>query len=235
MSRTSVETRPLQSGMDLDPAELSLADRYKLLIGAIVPRPIAWVSTVSPDGRLNLAPFSFFAGISSNPMSLLFCPANTDAGAEKDSLRNAKPPNEGGTGEFVVNVVPEALALRMAACAEPLAYGKSEFALAGLTPEPSVRVRPPRVAQSPFAFECRTDRVIRLNPGAPNGGNIVIGEVLLARAADGVVNARLHVDPGALGAVGRMGGRGYCTTRERFDMPMGAPALALPNPLPGPR
>jgi len=217
--------------MDFDPARLSIADRYKLLIGAIVPRPIAWVSTRSPLGELNLAPFSFFAGVASNPMTLLFCPANTDAGEEKDTLRNAKPAHEGGTGEFVVNIVPEALALRMAACAEPLPYGQSEFEFAGLTPEPGERVGAPRVAESPMCFECRTVQVIRLNPGAPSGGNIVIGEVLLVRAREGLINDRLHVDPNLLKAIGRLGGRGYCTTRDRFEMPMGAPALTQPHPL----
>src|SRR5215510_13173869 len=163
--------------MDLDPASLSIPDRYKLLIGLIVPRPIAFVSTVSPDGRLNLAPFSFFNGLSSEPMSLLFCPANKPDGSEKDSLRNAKPVDEAGTGEFVVNVVAEEFERKMAAAAEPLPYGESEFALSGLTPVPSAVVRPPRVLESPASFECRTDRVIRLNPGAAAGGNIIIGRV----------------------------------------------------------
>src|SRR5580765_603384 len=93
--------------MDLDPLALSQADRYKLLIGCIVPRPIAFVSTVSPSGRLNLAPFSFFNGVGSDPMTLLFCPANKPDGSEKDTLRNCKPVSEGGTGQFVVNAATE--------------------------------------------------------------------------------------------------------------------------------
>lgn len=211
--------------MDIDPGVLDQKDRYKLLIGCIVPRPIAFVSSVSPDGRLNLAPFSFFAGVSSAPMSLLFCPANKPDGTEKDTLRNVLPPGEGGVGEFVVNVVSEAFERRMAACAEPLAYGKSEFELAGLTPVPSIAVRPPRVAESPASFECVTDRVIRLNPGVPAGGNIVIGRVVRVYAREGLVDERYRTDPAALCAVGRMGGLGYCRTRERFEMPMGVTAL----------
>jgi flavin reductase (DIM6/NTAB) family NADH-FMN oxidoreductase RutF len=214
--------------MQVDPAQLSQPDRYKLLIGAIVPRPIALVSSCSPAGALNLAPFSFFNGVSSAPMTLLFCPANKPDGGEKDTLRNALPPGEGGVGEFVVNVAVEEYERRMAACAEPLPYGESEFDLSGLTPAPSVRVRPPRVAESPVSFECRTLRVLRLNPGVPGGGNIVIGEVVQVHIRDGVVDARWHVDAAALRAIGRMGGRGYCRTGDpaaRFEMPMGRAAL----------
>ncbi len=218
--------------MHLDPATLSVADRYKLLIGCIVPRPIAFVSTVSPAGDLNLAPFSFFAGVGSNPMTLLFCPANKADGSEKDSLRNAKPIAEGGTGEFVVNIVAHEFARRMAACAEPLGYGESEFDLSGLTPVPSVKVRPPRVAESPASFECRTVQVIRTNPGRQAGGNIVIGEVVYVHVRDGLTNERFHTDPALLDAIGRMGGLGYCTTRDRFEVPMGRSALDEPNTAP---
>ncbi len=211
--------------MEIDPAALSQPDRYKLLIGGIIPRPIALVSTISPDGRTNLAPFSFFAGVGSNPMTLLFCPANTPEGTEKDTLRNAKPASEGGTGEFVVNVVHESYERLMAATAEPLPYGESEFTRFGLTPEASAKVRAPRLAESPICFECRTMQVIRTNPGAPAGGNIVLGEVVHVRALQGVVSERYHVDPAALATIGRMGGLTYCRTRERFDMPPGVKAL----------
>lgn len=211
--------------MDLDPRSLPQPERYKLLIGLIVPRPIAFVSTVSPDGRPNLAPFSFFNGVSSEPMSLLFCPANKPDGTAKDTLRNVLPPAEGGTGEFVVNIVSEEFERRMAAAAEPLEYGESEFALAGLTPAASAVVRPPRVRESPASLECRTARVIRLNPDVPAGGNIVIGEVVHVHLRDGLVNERLHTDYDRLRAIGRMGGLAYCRTRERFEMPMGRGAL----------
>lgn len=214
--------------MDLDPASLSPQDRYKLLIGCIVPRPIAWVSTVSPAGLPNLAPFSFFAGVGSDPMTLLFCPANTPQGTEKDSLRNAKLASEGGTGEFVVNIVSHELARKMATTAEPLPYGESEFTLAGLEMAASVVVRAPRVALSPVSFECRTLQVIRTNPGAPAGGNVVLGEVVHVHLGDSIVDERLHANPAALDAVGRMGGLGYCTTRDRFEMPMGRRALQGP-------
>ncbi|MBY0312687.1 MAG: flavin reductase family protein [Phycisphaerales bacterium] len=216
--------------MELDPAVLSIADRYKVLIGVIVPRPIAFVSTISPDGRANLAPFSFFSGVGSNPMTLLFCPANNADGSEKDTLRNAKPVSEGGVGEFVVNVASEKYERQMAACAEPLKYGESEFELSGLGMSASVVVRPPRVLESPVSLECRTLQVVRTNPGQPSGGNIVIGEVVHVHVAEGVMNERLHTDPDKLGAIGRMGGGGYVRTGAgaggvRFEMVMGRKAI----------
>jgi flavin reductase (DIM6/NTAB) family NADH-FMN oxidoreductase RutF len=208
---------------------LSQPDRYKLLIGAIVPRPIAFVSTLSPDGKPNLAPFSFYAGVGSDPMTLLFCPANKPDGTEKDSLCNAKPIAEGGTGEFVVNSASEPYARNLAAAAEPIPYGQSEFELVGLTPAPSRVVRPPRLLEAPIAFECRTLQVIRTNPDAPHGGNIVLGRVVHIHIRDDAVNHRLHIDPDTLAAIGRMGGSSYCRTRDRFDMPMGRAALRNPD------
>lgn len=210
--------------MEIDPASLIQRDRYKLLIGGIIPRPIAFVSTVSPDGRRNLAPFSFFAGVSSEPMSLLFCPANKPDGTEKDTLRNllaaGRGPDAEG-GEFVVSVVRHAIARPMALCAEELPYGASEFELAKLAPAPSHSVRPARVGESLLSYECRVMKVIRLAPGAPGGGNIVIGRIVWVHADDSAIDAEYRLNPGALDAVGRMGGLSYCTTRDRFELPMG--------------
>lgn len=214
--------------MELDPAALSIPDRYKLLIGAIVPRPIALVSTLDAQGRTNVAPFSFFAGVGSNPMTLLFCPATSPDGSEKDSLANSKPPAEGGTGEFVVNVVSDAFVRKAIATSEPLPHGSSEFDAVGLTTAPSRVVRAPRVAESLVAFECRTLQVIRTNPGAPSSGNIVLGLVVHVYVSDTIINAKLHVDPAALDAVGRLGGMNYCHTRDRFDIPLGLAALNAP-------
>lgn len=216
--------------MELRPEDLSQRDRYKLLIGCVVPRPIAFVSTISRDGRTNLAPFSFFNGVGSDPMTVLFCPANRPDGGEKDTLANCKPVSEGGTGEFVVNATSESYMREMATCAEPLAYGESEFELAHLDSAPSVRVKAPRVARAPWAFECETMQVIRTNPGAPAGGNVVIGRVVHIHIDDGIVDAKLYVDPVRLAAIGRMGGFGYCFTRDRFEMQPARETLAQPAP-----
>lgn len=205
--------------------KLSPSERYRLMIGCIVPRPIAVVSTVSPDGRPNLAPFSFFNGIGAEPMTLLFCPANKADGSEKDTLANCKPVGEGGSGEFVVNVALEDYRREVAAAGEPLAYGESEFELTGLGMAASRVVSPPRLAESPVAFECRTIEVMRLASGVAGGANVVIGEIVHVYVRDDIVDEDLHVLPDRLPAIGRLGGLGYCTIRDRFDLPRGRAAL----------
>ncbi|MBK7643120.1 MAG: flavin reductase family protein [Planctomycetes bacterium] len=216
--------------MEIDPDRLAARERYRLLIGCIVPRPIALVSTISPEGRTNLAPFSFFNGVGSDPLTVLFCPANKPDGSEKDTLRNAKPVSEGGTGQFVVNASVESYAREIAASAEELSYGESEFELTGLATAPSLRIRPPRLARAPWAFECETLQVLRTNPGHALGGNIVLGRVVHIHIDDALVDSRLVVDPAKLAAVGRLGGISYALTRQRYDMPPGRDALTRPPP-----
>ena len=211
--------------MEICPEDLEVRDRYKLLIGTIVPRPIAFVSTVSADGAHNLAPYSFFNGVGSDPMTMLFCPVTDSDGSDKDTLRNALPPDEGGVGEFVVNVATEVYARKVAAAAEKLPHGESEFELTGLTPIASSRVRAPRLAESPVSYECETIQIIRTNPGRPASGNIVLGRVLCIHVDDALINERFHVDASRLAAIGRMGGPEYCRTRDRFQMPRGREAL----------
>jgi flavin reductase (DIM6/NTAB) family NADH-FMN oxidoreductase RutF len=210
--------------MEIDPATLEQKERYKLLIGLVVPRPIAFVSTLSLDGRTNLAPYSFFNGLSSEPLCVLFCPANKADGTEKDTLRNCKPRSEGGAGEFVINASVADYAREIALSAEPLPHGESEFDLTGLAVAPSTRIRTPRVARAPWSLECETVQVVRLAPGAPAGGNVVIGRVLHVHVDDGLIDAKLRIDYAKLGAIGRLGGISYCTTVERFDLPPGLPA-----------
>lgn len=214
----------------IDPASLPVDRRYALLIGSIVPRPIAVVGTCAPDGsEPNLAPFSFYAGAGSDPMCLLFCPANRPDGSEKDSLRHAKPRAEGGSGEFTVSVATEPIIRQVVACAEELRPDASEFDLSGLTPVRGTTVRAPRVAESPITFECRTLQVIRTNPGRPSGGNVVLGQVVWIHASSALIDERFRVDPDRLLAVGRMGGMDYARTRDRFALPWGAAALESGN------
>jgi flavin reductase (DIM6/NTAB) family NADH-FMN oxidoreductase RutF len=210
----------------MDPASLPPDRRYALMIGAIVPRPIAVVGTSAPDGsRPNLAPFSFYAGVGSDPMCLMFCPANRPDGGEKDSLRNAKPVAEGGSGEFTVSVATEPLIRRIAACAEDLPPEESEFELAGLTPAASVKIRAPRPLECPITFECTTLQVLRMAPGRRGGGNVVLGQVVWIHADPTVLDERLHVHADRLQAVGRMGGIAYTRTRDRFELPSGRAAI----------
>lgn len=215
---------------ELDPAELSSKDRYKLLIGCITPRPIAFVSSVSPDGKTNLAPFSFFNAAGADPMTLMFCPVTTPEGGEKDTLRNARPPEEGGVGQFVVNVAVEAYARQVSAAAALLPYGDSEFDMAKLTPAPSRVVKPPRLEESPVSFECETTHVIALAPGVPSSGTVVMGRVVHVWIREDLADDRLRVDPDRLQTIGRMGGPAYCRTRDRFELPRGHEALRAEPP-----
>lgn len=210
--------------MEIDPSTIGNRERYKILSGVIVPRPIAFVSTQSPDGRLNIAPYSFFNGVGSDPMTVLFCPANNADGSEKDTMINCDAPPR-GLGQFVVNVVTEGYAARMAATAHPLAYGESEFELAGLTPAPSRVVTPPRLGESPVALECETLEIVRTNPGGSGGGNVVIGKVVWVHVSDEIIDAGYSIDHDKFKAIGRMAGAAYLTTRDRFDLPFGKAAL----------
>ena len=211
--------------MEFRPEDLHPRERYKLLIGGIVPRPIAFVSTISPAGDFNLAPYSFFTGVGSSPMTLLVCPVTLPDGSDKDTMRNALPVDEGGVGQFVVNVATETYARGVAAAAEALPYGESEFDLTGLHAVASARVRPPRLKESPVSFECETVQVIRTAPGEPGSGNVLMGRVVSVHVDEALINERFHIDPDRLQAFGRMGGLQYCTTRDRFEMPRGRAAL----------
>ncbi len=216
---------PTPPTVEFNPAELSHAERYKLMVGAIVPRPIGFISTVDREGRHNLAPYSFFNGVGAEPWLVSFCPANDLNGAPKHSLTNALPESEGGTGCFVVNIASYALARQVAAAGEDLPQGESEFELTGLTPTPSHAIPAPRVAEAPFGFECRTEHVLRFADGTPGGANLVVGRVVHAFAHEGLVNDRLHIDPARLDAIARMGGPTYARTTALFDLPRGRAAL----------
>lgn len=198
--------------MLLDFTALKPRDAYAWMIGTILPRPIAWVSTISAEGKTNLAPFSFFQGVTSNPPTLMFCPVNTRAGTKKDTVRNIEQ-----VPEFVVNLVSHALAEQMNACSALLPYGESEFERFGIAAAASERVRPPRVAATPVAFECTLDRFVHIGEG-PLAANVVFGRIVVAHIADTVLGAEGKPDPAKLDLIGRMGGETYSRTRERFDI-----------------
>ena len=208
--------------MEIDVASLPHALRYTLMVGAIVPRPIAVVGTVNARGQHNLAPFSFFNGVSAEPMVVMFAPVNKRDGRENDSLANAKPVAEGGTGCFSVSIATEANIAAVVKCAAELAHGESEFAYAGLTPRACARIAAPALAESPVHFECETIEVRRFAPlGTPNAGNCVFGRVVHVRVDEEIANERMHIDPAKLAAVGRMGGAAYVSTRDRFELARG--------------
>lgn len=198
--------------MDLDPQTLGTRDMYEWMITTIIPRPIAWVSTISPDGVTNLAPFSFFQGVCARPPTLLFCPANDRRGNPKDTLRNIRE-----TREFVVNLVSSAQVEAMNATSATLPYGESEFARFGVDPVPSRRVRPPRVSGSPVAFECELDRIIDVGEG-PVAGHVVLGRIVQFHVDDAVLGSDGKPDPERLGLVGRLGRDEYAELGSRFRL-----------------
>ncbi|HEY2856848.1 MAG TPA: flavin reductase family protein [Terracidiphilus sp.] len=205
-------TAPMVS---IDPAGHPPRQVYKLMTGIIVPRPIALVSTIDADGAANVAPFSFFSGVGSVPPTVLFCPALHGRSAEnvqrKDTLANVE-----ATGEFVVNVVSEAIAHAANIAASEVPPHVDEFALAGLTPLPSEVVRPPRVAESPAHMECKLLQVIYTSR-EPGGGVIVLGEIVRFHVREDLLE-EFRIDPAGLDAVGRMAGNTWVRTHDRIEL-----------------
>jgi flavin reductase (DIM6/NTAB) family NADH-FMN oxidoreductase RutF len=199
--------------MIIDPAQAPTSDVYRVMIRCIVPRPIAWVSTISTEGVANLAPFSFFTGVTSNPPTVCFAPGRkVQSGERKDTLRNVEE-----TGEFVVNMVSDDLAERMNDTAIDFPPEIDEFAEAGVTAVASKVVLPPRVAESPVSFECRRYDVVNVGPDGPGGGALVIGEIVMIHIADRVL-CDGKVDPELLRPLARLGGLEYAKLGERFVM-----------------
>jgi flavin reductase (DIM6/NTAB) family NADH-FMN oxidoreductase RutF len=195
-----------------DPANHTTSDIYKLMIGAIVPRPIALVSTVDEAGVRNLAPFSYFTACSANPPVVVFCPVMRPLPAGvKDTLRNIM-----ATREFVVNIVSEEFAEGMNATAAQVSPDVDEFELSGLTPIPSDLVKPARVAESHIHMECRLRQVVHVSD-QPGGGSLVLGEVLRFHVREDLID-NFRIDPEKLRAIGRMAGSTYIRTTDRFDL-----------------
>lgn len=188
---------------------LSPRERYKLLIGAVIPRPIALVTTISKDGIANAAPFSFFNCLSADPAILALGVEYRPTGAQKDTGRNIRE-----TLEFTIHIVSDAILEAMNVCAVPFEPGIDEMHEAGLATAPGVKVAAPRIIDAPVAFECRHHTTL----GIGNSREIILGEVVYAHFHANLVNANHHVDPVALDAIGRLGGQGYSLTREIFDL-----------------
>lgn len=185
---------------------------YKLLVSTITPRPIAWVVTQAADGVLNAAPYSFFNAFSPDPPIVGLGVGPRTAGTAKDTRANIE-----ATGEFVVNLVDEATAPAMNVTAIDFPPEVNELTEAGLTTSPSTHVRPPRIAESPVAFECRLFQVVELGAYA-----LVLGRVVAVHVRDAAVldAGRAYIDTPALQLVGRMHGTGwYARTSDRFEMP----------------
>jgi flavin reductase (DIM6/NTAB) family NADH-FMN oxidoreductase RutF len=200
--------------MIIDPVHTPHKDFYRLLIGAVGPRPIAWVSTLSATGSPNLAPFSFFNCVCARPPLLAFAPAPRqveDGLASKDTLRNIRE-----TGEFVINVVTFALTEAMNLTSGEYDASVNEFELAKVRPRASHVIKPPQVAESPISFECKLRQVLDFGEPRPTG-HLVIGQIVSVFADDSVMKDGL-LDGNALDLLGRMGGIQYSRTTTRFDL-----------------
>jgi len=205
--------------LTIDPKEVSVPELHSYLLGAIAPRPIAFASTIDKDGSVNLSPFSFFNCFGANPPILIFSPARRGRdNTTKDTFENVKE-----TDEVVINVVNYAIVEQMSLSSTEYPKGVNEFEKAGLTEVPSVKVKPPRVKESPVAFECKVLEV--KETGTEGGaGNLVICEVLLAHFNEDILDTNKKVDPYKLDAVARMGGNYYCRAQ-------GDAIFEIPKPL----
>ncbi|UWU26701.1 flavin reductase family protein [Rhizobium sp. WSM1274] len=196
--------------VSFDFEQLTERQRYKLMIGTIIPRPIALVTTVDENGRINAAPFSFFNCLSADPPILAIGVENNADMSFKDTGHNIRM-----TEVFTVNIVSLAIAEAMHVCGAKYPRGVDELKEAGLTAMPGEKVASPFIAEAPAAFECRRHVTLELG----RSRQIVMGEIVYAHYRDGVVDPeRLHVDPAAVDAIARLGGDTCATIRDRFEM-----------------
>ena len=198
--------------IDLTTGAADWRDVYRLCIGFVNPRPIALVSSISPDGRANVAPFSFYNMVSARPPTVMFCPGLRRDGRPKDSLVNVE-----ATGEFVVATVDESIARQMVASAAELPYGASEFEFSGLTRAPALHVRAPLVAEAPVNVECVLRQIVHLGDG-PGSSRVVFGEIRAIHLSDDLLGDDGTIDPHRLRTIGRLGGEWYCTVTEPYTM-----------------
>lgn len=192
--------------MQLDLSTLAPRDAYRWMIACVLPRPIAWISTIDGAGRPNLAPFSFFGGVTSDPPTVMLS-VGRRKGAPKDTARNLLETREG-----VIHVPTRALAERMVATSADVGPEVDEFALAGLSKAASVKVRPPRVLEAPLALEARVERHLEVGRGPVD---VFLLEILWIHAEEAILVDGLP-DPALLAAVGRLGGEGYADTSHPF-------------------
>ena len=197
--------------MIYDPDNLPFQEIHKLMIGSIVPRPIAFVSTISKDGKNNIAPFSYFNGVCSSPPTIMFAPARRGwDGSEKDTLVNIRD-----TKEFVVNIVSESFAKKMVECSTDYESNIDEFIVSGLNPVPSEQIISPRLKESKICFECKLNQIVEVGDGKAGSGFIVIGNVILFHIDDSVmIDGRIDIEK--LNPIGRLAGNWYTRPTDNF-------------------
>jgi flavin reductase (DIM6/NTAB) family NADH-FMN oxidoreductase RutF len=198
----------------IDPLTTEAKNIYKLLIGCIVPRPIAFVSSKNSNGILNLAPFSFFMGVCANPPTLAFSVSQKgNGGGTKDTLATIRE-----TKEFVVNVVTEEMGERMNVTAAEFPPEINEFTIAGFTAVASEKIAVPRVKESPIHMECRVSQIVEINASQQLGASVVFGEIICFHLAEEIYDNNFHIDIAALHPIGRLAGNGYSRTDSTFDL-----------------
>lgn len=205
--------KPYDQFTALITAERRRRDNFKTLLSCVLPRPIAFVSTISADGVPNLAPFSFFNAVGTNPPAVIFSPATKADGSDKDTIVNLR-----AVKEFVVNVVPYDIRNAMNEASYAFPPDVNEFEAAGFTPLESRFVRPFRVAESPVHLECKLMQIVPVGDG-PLSANVCIGEIVCFHVADEMLLDDGSVDVEKIDLVGRLGGPDYSTIRDRFAMP----------------
>lgn len=198
--------------MQFDPETLGQPAVYKLLTGAVIPRPIGWISSVSEDGINNLAPFSFFNAIGEDPPHVMFSTVRS-GDKNKDTLNNVL-----STRQFVVNMVTEENVEKMNLTASIVAHDIDEFTLAGLTPIASVKVRPPRVAESPIHFECELVHHFALENHNHGGAVMLVGKIVMMHFDDGVLLDNYKVNLETYRPVARLAGANYSKLGEIFTI-----------------
>lgn len=189
--------------IEFDASKLAQREIYKLMVGAIIPRPVALVSSISNQGVGNLAPFSFFNGVSSSPPCLMISVTGKPDGQPKDTLRNILE-----TGEFVVNSYDAKFLKQFHQTSANYAYGIDELTTVGLTPIPSVKVRPFRVKESSIHMECKVQQTVTVGQGGRGSSTLVIGEILLIHVAEDVYRNG-EIDPELFRPIARLGGDAY--------------------------
>ena len=199
--------------MIFDPNKIPFQETHKLMIGSIVPRPIAFVSTRSKDGKNNVAPFSYFNGVCSKPPTIMFAPARRGwDGEEKDTLINIRD-----TEEFVVNIVSEPFAEKMVMCSTDFDSDVDEFIESNLTPVPSQKIAPSRVGEAKVSFECKLNQIVEIGDGTAGSGFVVIGSIVLFHIDDDVYdNGRILLDK--LQPLGRLAGNWYTRTTDTLKI-----------------
>ena len=198
--------------MRIDVSNTEVVAVYQMLVGLVTPRPIAWVTTISEQGVVNLAPFSFFNAFGANPPVVVFSPTLKRDGGKKDTLINIE-----ANGEFVINASTEKHADLINTSSKMLMPDESEVELVGLSTLKSERVKPPRLAEVPFALECKVIQIIPVGQG-PISANLIIGEIIMMHIEDAILDQKGLPDPRKLKAIARLGGEFWCRTQDLFQL-----------------